>query len=163
AGVAGAYGPHHRRLEAGFRHYRRDVDLCVLCPRPQGRRRQSSRHRAAGRPDQRPQFRPRRAADARARSHRRRPGGDRAPAAAPPTFEPEFIDAFEVGTKNTLLGGGLVLNASAFYYAYEEYQVSKIVDRSAANENFDAAIWGAELEWIFSPTRNLRFNGAFGY
>ena len=84
-------------------------------------------------------------------------------AAAPPTFEPEYIDAFEVGTKNTLLDGALVLNGSAFYYDYEGYQVSKIVDRSAFNENFDATIWGLELEWIFSPTRNLRFNGTAGY
>src|SRR5690606_4318814 len=50
--------------------------------------------------------------------------------AAPPTFEPEFVNALEAGTKNTLLGGALILNASAFYYDYEGYQVSKIVDRS---------------------------------
>ncbi len=81
---------------------------------------------------------------------------------SPPTFAPEFVNAFEVGTKNTLLGGSLILNGSAFFYDYEGYQVSKIVDRSASNENFDARIWGAELEWIYSPMRNLRFNGAFG-
>jgi len=83
-------------------------------------------------------------------------------AAAPLTFDPEYVDAFEVGTKNTLLGGALVLNGAAFLYDYEGYQVSKIVDRSAANENFDAKIWGAELEWIYSPTRNILFNGTFG-
>ncbi|HYG26407.1 MAG TPA: TonB-dependent receptor, partial [Caulobacteraceae bacterium] len=83
-------------------------------------------------------------------------------AAAPRTFEPEFIDAFEVGTKNTLLEGMLVLNGSAFFYDYTGYQVSKIIDRSAANENFDAKVFGLEAEWIFSPTRNLRFNGTFG-
>jgi iron complex outermembrane receptor protein len=81
---------------------------------------------------------------------------------SPPTFEPEYIDAFEVGTKNTLLGGGLILNGSAFYYDYTGYQVSKIVDRSASNENFDAKLGGVELEWIYSPMRNLRFNGTFG-
>ena len=81
----------------------------------------------------------------------------------PVTFEPEFIDALEIGTKNTLMGGALVLNGSAFYYDYEGYQVSKIVDRSAYNENFDATVWGLELEWIFSPARNLRFNGAVGH
>ena len=84
-------------------------------------------------------------------------------AAARPTFDPEFVDAFELGTKNTLLGGGLILNGAAFYYDYQGYQVSKIVDRSAANENFDATVWGLEIEGIFSPTRALRFNFAFGY
>ncbi|HEX5775660.1 MAG TPA: TonB-dependent receptor, partial [Caulobacteraceae bacterium] len=82
---------------------------------------------------------------------------------APPTFEPEYVDAFEIGSKNTLLGGGLIFNATAFYYAYEDYQVSKIIDRSAANENFDATIWGLEFEGIFAPTENLRFNFALGY
>ena len=81
---------------------------------------------------------------------------------APPTFGPEFIDALEVGTKNILLGGALILNGSAFHYDYEGYQVSKIVDRSAANENFDAKVWGAEFEWNWSPIRNLRLNGTFG-
>ena len=81
---------------------------------------------------------------------------------SPPTFEPEFINAFEVGTKNTLLDGGLILNGAAFYYDYTGYQVSKIVDRSASNENFDAKVWGVELEWVLSPARNLRFNGTFG-
>ena len=81
----------------------------------------------------------------------------------PPTFDPEYIDALELGTKNTLMGGALILNGSAFYYDYEGYQVSKIVDRSAYNENFDATVWGLELEWIFSPTRNIRFNGTVGH
>ena len=81
----------------------------------------------------------------------------------PATFDPEYIDAFEVGTKNTLLDGALVLNGSAFYYDYEGYQISKIVDRMAVNDNFDARVWGLELEWIFSPARNLRFNGTVGH
>jgi outer membrane receptor protein involved in Fe transport len=83
--------------------------------------------------------------------------------AYPDVFLPEYVKSFEVGTKNTLLDGMLVLNADAFYYDYTDYQVSKIADRRAVNENFDANIWGAEFEWVFSPTRNLRFNGAVGY
>ena len=82
---------------------------------------------------------------------------------APKTFDPEFVDALEIGTKNTLLGGALVLNGSAFYYDYAGYQVSKILDRSALNENFDTTVWGLELEWIWSPLRNLRFNGTVGH
>ena len=81
----------------------------------------------------------------------------------PPTFEPEFIDAFEVGVKNTLLGGSLMLNGSAFYYDYTDYQVSKVVDRTIVNENFDAKIWGLEFEGIWAATENLRFNATLGY
>ena len=56
-----------------------------------------------------------------------------------------------------------MLNADAFFYDYKDYQVSKIVDRTAVNENFDAKIWGLEFETLFSPTRNLRLNANLGY
>ena len=64
----------------------------------------------------------------------------------PLTFKPEFIDAFEFGSKNTLLDGSLTLNADVFYYNYENYQISEIVDRTAINLNFDAHVKGAEIE-----------------
>ncbi|MGE5565074.1 MAG: TonB-dependent receptor domain-containing protein [Parcubacteria group bacterium] len=82
---------------------------------------------------------------------------------APREFRPEFVNAFELGTKNTLLGGALVLNATGFFYDYRDYQVSKIVDRTANNENFDAKVWGVELEGLFQPNAHLRLNGSIGY
>jgi len=80
-----------------------------------------------------------------------------------PTFDPEFVNAFEIGAKNALLGGSLILNGSVFYYDYTGYQVSKIVNRASTNENIDAKIKGAELESIWSPTHALRFNASVGY
>ncbi len=80
-----------------------------------------------------------------------------------PTFEPEFVNALEIGTKNVLMGGRLTLNASAFYYDYKNYQVSQIRDRTAVNENFDAKVWGAELSAQFEPIDRLRFNANVGY
>ncbi len=50
--------------------------------------------------------------------------GQQASATHPLTFKPEYVDAFELGTKNTLLDGALTFNASAFYYNYENYQIS---------------------------------------
>ncbi|HYG26400.1 MAG TPA: TonB-dependent receptor, partial [Caulobacteraceae bacterium] len=79
------------------------------------------------------------------------------------TFDPEFVNAFEIGTKNTLLGGAMTFNVGAFYYDYKDYQVSQIRDRTAVNENFDATMWGLEFETFFSPTRNLKFNANLGY
>ncbi len=78
------------------------------------------------------------------------------------TFAPEFVNAFEVGMKNVMLDGSLVLNATAFYYDYKGYQVSKIVNRSSLNENLDAKITGLEIESIWEPVRNLRFNANIG-
>jgi outer membrane receptor protein involved in Fe transport len=62
-----------------------------------------------------------------------------------------------------LLDGALTLNASTFYYNYENYQISEIVDRTSVNLNFDAHVKGAELEATWEPIPGLRFNFAGGY
>ncbi len=81
----------------------------------------------------------------------------------PLTFKPEFINAFELGSKNTLLDGALTLNGDVFYYDYKEYQISEIVDRTSINLNFNATVKGAELETSWEPMPGLRFNFAGGY
>jgi iron complex outermembrane recepter protein len=81
----------------------------------------------------------------------------------PLTFKPEFIDAYELGTKNTMLDGGLTLNGDVFFYNYKGYQISRIVDRTAINDNFDATVRGAELEAMWEPVPGLKFNFAGGY
>ncbi|HYG26618.1 MAG TPA: TonB-dependent receptor, partial [Caulobacteraceae bacterium] len=79
------------------------------------------------------------------------------------TFKAEFVDAFEVGAKNTLFGGAMTLNVSAFYYDYKDYQISQIRDRTAVNENFDAEAWGLEFETAFAPSRDLQVVANLGY
>jgi len=96
------------------------------------------------------------------------PGIDANPASLqffpqPTTFRPETVNAFEIGTKNTLAGGAITLNANAFFYNYKDYQVSQIVDRQALNENYDANIWGAELEFTWRPAPRLKVNANLGY
>ena len=79
------------------------------------------------------------------------------------TFEPEFVNALEIGAKNTLLEGDLIFNATAFAYDYTDYQVSQVRNRSAINENFDATIWGLEFESRWEPTDSLRINANLGF
>ncbi|HEV2561790.1 MAG TPA: TonB-dependent receptor [Rhizomicrobium sp.] len=81
----------------------------------------------------------------------------------PLTFKPEFVDAFELGTKNTLFDGALTLNGDIFYYNYKNYQISRIVDRTAINDNFNAHIKGAEVETTWEPAPGLKLNFAGGY
>ncbi len=81
----------------------------------------------------------------------------------PPTFEPEFINSYEIGMKNTLADGKLQLNLGAFMYDYNGYQVSKIVNRASTNENIDAEIRGAEFESTWQPVKGLRLNANVGY
>jgi len=81
----------------------------------------------------------------------------------PLTFNPEYINAYELGTKNSLLDGALTLNGDVFYYDYKGYQISQIVDRSAINLNFDATVKGVELEATWEPVPGLKFTFAGGY
>ena len=67
------------------------------------------------------------------------------------TFAPEFVNAYEIGAKNSILDWGLQANLTAFFYDYKDYQVSKIANRTALNENTDAFVWGLELESIWVP------------
>ncbi|HEX6860796.1 MAG TPA: TonB-dependent receptor, partial [Caulobacteraceae bacterium] len=80
-----------------------------------------------------------------------------------PTFRPEFVNAFEVGAKNTLMAGALTVNTNAFFYDYTDYQVSQIRDRTAVNENFDAKIWGLEFQTTFAPSRDFQVIANLGY
>jgi outer membrane receptor protein involved in Fe transport len=74
------------------------------------------------------------------------------------TFSPEIINAFEIGSKNTIGGGALQLNASAFFYDYGGLQLSRIVARTSINTNTDAIVYGLELEAIVAPHPNWLFN-----
>lgn len=78
--------------------------------------------------------------------------------AVPQAFAPETIDAYEIGTKNTLLDGTLRANLTAWYYTYEDYQVSKIVNRTSVNENIGAKLWGLEGEMLYAPDEHWQFN-----
>ncbi|HEY8540298.1 MAG TPA: TonB-dependent receptor, partial [Steroidobacteraceae bacterium] len=76
-------------------------------------------------------------------------------AGTPQVYDPEFVNAIEVGSKNVFVGGRVMANLSAFYYQYDGLQVSKIVARTSVNENVDADIYGLEGEFLFNPVDGL--------
>jgi outer membrane receptor protein involved in Fe transport len=80
----------------------------------------------------------------------------------PPVFDPEFINSYELGTKNTLAGGALQANVTGFMYDYEGYQITQIVNRSSANFNIDTKIQGLEIETIWNPVSTLIVNANLG-
>jgi outer membrane receptor protein involved in Fe transport len=79
-------------------------------------------------------------------------------AGVPATFAPEYVNAYEIGTKNVLAHGAMALNLTGFHYDYKGYQVSAIINKASVNRNVDAMIDGLELETIWQPTRRLRVN-----
>jgi iron complex outermembrane receptor protein len=84
-------------------------------------------------------------------------------ASLPRSFAPEFLNAFEAGIKNSLLGGRATLGVSAFFYDYTDYQVTQLIDRGFHTETFDTTVMGLELEGAWRPTRNLRIDSTLGY
>ena len=83
-------------------------------------------------------------------------------ASVAPTFDPEFINAYEIGTKNSFLSK-YQANLAAFYYDYEGLQVSKIENRTSVNENIDATIWGVEGEVVGYLTDTVLVDFNFAY
>ena len=83
------------------------------------------------------------------------------PADAPASlnnYKPEFVNAYEVGTKNVLFDGTLQANADVWYYDYKALQVAAIIDKDAINENVNATLWGIEGEFLWAPSDRWQFN-----
>ncbi|MAT92828.1 MAG: hypothetical protein CME59_09520 [Halioglobus sp.] len=72
-------------------------------------------------------------------------------------FEPEYINSIELGAKTRFLDNTLQANLTAFYYDYEDLQVSKIINQTSINENMDADVMGFESEIIWAPNLNWNF------
>ncbi len=79
------------------------------------------------------------------------------------SFKPEFINSFEVGSKNTFANGKFQLNLTGFYYQYKALQLSRIVARTSVNDNVDATIYGLEADAVFRPSRQVQVNMGFSY
>ena len=63
-------------------------------------------------------------------------------------YDPEVLDAFEVGFKSTLAGGRVRLNAAAFHYDYKALQLQVATNVSADIVNAAAAkVKGAEVDF----------------
>ena len=77
------------------------------------------------------------------------------------TFDPEIANTLEIGMKNTLMDGALLLNISAYSNDYEGLQLSKIVERASLNDNADATIEGIEAEFTFFLSSSIMIDGFF--
>ncbi len=66
----------------------------------------------------------------------------------------EVLNAFELGIKTEFMDGKARLNATAFYYDYEDYQAFTFSDGTPSVSNAQAENQGAEVELTFLPTEN---------
>jgi iron complex outermembrane receptor protein len=80
----------------------------------------------------------------------------------------ETADAFEIGLKNTLFDGTLVLNIAAFYAKYYNFQannpdlVEGVVVTRFTNAG-DVSTRGVELDFLWRPTPALGISGGVAY
>jgi outer membrane receptor protein involved in Fe transport len=81
----------------------------------------------------------------------------------PVTFKPEFVNAFEIGSKNSFGNGQLQLNLTGFFYFYQDLQLSRIVARTSVNDNVSAHIYGVEAEAVLRPIRQFTVNISASY
>ncbi|MDE0511889.1 MAG: TonB-dependent receptor [Gammaproteobacteria bacterium] len=80
------------------------------------------------------------------------------------SFDPETIDAYEIGAKTQLFDNRLQLNASFFKYDYTDIQILRLVSGTTAIDNASSAdILGFELEYIGLVTDNIRIDGSVSY
>lgn len=81
------------------------------------------------------------------------------------TFNPETLDAYEVGFKSDLLDRKVRLNGSTFYYDYRDIQITAygtailptIINATSAK------IYGADFDLDISPVAGLNFTVGFSY
>lgn len=84
-----------------------------------------------------------------------------------PPYEPQFIDAYEIGLKTQLLDNRLRLNLSAYHYDIDDYQVRSAATATAGSSIIlNAAtvkVDGVDLEFEAAPIDNLHLFGGITY
>ena len=83
-------------------------------------------------------------------------------------ISPETSDAYELGLKNTLFGGKLVVNLAAYYAKYHNFQannpdlVAGVVVTRFTNAG-TISTRGGELDLIYRPSRDFSISGGLAY
>jgi iron complex outermembrane recepter protein len=87
-------------------------------------------------------------------------------------LEPETSNAYEIGLKNSLLGGALTVNLAAFYAKYDNFQannpdsltingVTSVIGRFTNAGSVSTR--GVELDFAYRPSRDLTISGGAAY
>ena len=79
--------------------------------------------------------------------------------------DPEILDAFEVGVKSELFDRRLRLNGSAFYYKYDDIQVTAISGAGTGilENAAKARLFGFDVDFTAVPTDRLTIRGGMSY
>jgi iron complex outermembrane recepter protein len=80
---------------------------------------------------------------------------------ADPPFDPETLDAYEVGLKGDFFGGTVRLNPAIFYYDYKNVQVTAFTPQGIPlfRNGPSAEISGLDLDFVWQPFSQLTLRG----
>jgi iron complex outermembrane receptor protein len=83
-------------------------------------------------------------------------------------IEPETVDSYEAGIKNTLFDGQLVVNLAGYYARYDNFQANNpdIVAGVVVTRFTNAgriSTRGGELDLIWTPVRDVTLSGGVAY
>ena len=78
-------------------------------------------------------------------------------------YDEEILHAWEVGFKSDWFGGSTRLNASAWYYDYDQMQTRAFSGFSSFTFNVDAEIYGADVEFSTSPWKGFGLTFSAGF
>lgn len=88
------------------------------------------------------------------------------PLPAPPSFDPEVVKMYEVGSKYTGLDNRLRLNFAIFHSDYSDIQVSGRIPGSVGTQTINAGeaeIDGFEMDMTFLPAEDWLIQAGVGY
>ena len=85
-----------------------------------------------------------------------------------PPLAPETSDSYEIGLKNTLFDGSLILNLAGFYAKYKNFQANNpdfvLGQRVTRFSNAGTiSTRGFEADLLFRPMKDLNFSGGLAY
>ncbi|TXS91852.1 TonB-dependent receptor [Parahaliea maris] len=79
------------------------------------------------------------------------------------TFDPEELDAWELGVKSKFWDSKAQLNVAAFYYDYSNYQAFTFAGVTNLVENAQAEAQGGEIELVLTPSDGWYFSAGLAF
>lgn len=86
-----------------------------------------------------------------------------------PSYEPEFVENYEIGLKSTWMGGRLIFNPAIFLSQYKDKQESILVPVDLTNvatvvrNAAELELFGVELELQYQITQAWNVRATYGY
>jgi iron complex outermembrane receptor protein len=69
-------------------------------------------------------------------------------------YDEEILNSYEIGFKADLADGRVRLNASGFYYDYQDFQALTFSGLSQFIDNSDAEVYGIDMDFVWMPNEN---------